>query len=63
MGDQAKRVVFRYNDNDKDTDVEIDILGDLPRYAVGDSRSHDQSQAFSESQSLFPHALELQIEG
>jgi hypothetical protein len=36
MGDQAKRVVFRYNDNDKDTDVEVDILGDLPSYAVGD---------------------------
>ena len=36
MGDQAKRVVFRYNDDDKDTDVEVDILGDLPQYAVGD---------------------------
>src|ERR1700746_3813713 len=36
MGAQAKRVVFRYNDNDKDTDVEVDILGDLPQYAVGD---------------------------
>jgi hypothetical protein len=36
MSDQAKRVVFRYNDDETDTDVEVDILGDLPQYAVGD---------------------------
>jgi hypothetical protein len=36
MSGQAKHVVFRYNDDDKDTDVEVDILGDLPDYAVGD---------------------------
>lgn len=35
MSDQAKQIVFRYND-DKDTDVEVDILGDLPDYLVGD---------------------------
>ena len=36
MSDQAKQVVFRYNDDDTDADVEVDILGDLPHYAVGD---------------------------
>jgi len=36
MSDQAKQVVFRYNDDDRDTDVEVDILGDLPHYSVGD---------------------------
>ena len=36
MRDQAKQVVFRYNDDDTDADVEVDILGDLPHYAVGD---------------------------
>ena len=36
MSDQAKQVVFRYNDDVKDADVEVDILGDLPHYAVGD---------------------------
>ena len=36
MRDQAKHVVFRYNDDDTDADVEVDILGDLPHYAVGD---------------------------
>ena len=35
MSHQAKQIVFRYND-DKDTDVEVDILGDLPDYLVGD---------------------------
>ena len=36
MSDQAKQVVFRYNDDETDADVEVDILGDLPHYAVGD---------------------------
>ena len=36
MIDQAKQAVFRYNDDDSDADVEVDILGDLPHYAVGD---------------------------
>jgi len=36
MGDQAKQVVFRYNDDETDADVEVDILGDLPHHAVGD---------------------------
>ena len=36
MSDQPKQVVFRYNDDDSDADVEVDILGDLPHYAVGD---------------------------
>jgi hypothetical protein len=36
MSDQPKQVVFRYNDDDTDADVEVDILGDLPQYAVGD---------------------------
>jgi hypothetical protein len=36
MSDQAKQVVFRYNNDDTDADVEVDILGDLPHYAVGD---------------------------
>ena len=36
MSDQAKHIVFRYNYDDKDTDVEVDILGDLPHFTVGD---------------------------
>ena len=36
MSDPAKQVVFRYNDDDTDTDVEVNILGDLPHYTVGD---------------------------
>jgi hypothetical protein len=36
MTDLGKQVVFRYNDDDTDTDVEVDILGDLPHYTVGD---------------------------
>jgi hypothetical protein len=36
MSDPAKHVVFRYNDDDTDRDVEVDILGDLPHYTVGD---------------------------
>ena len=36
MSDQAKQVVFRYNYDETDADVEVDILGDLPHYAVGD---------------------------
>ncbi len=36
MSDQAKQVVFRYNDDYTDADVEVDILGDLPHHAVGD---------------------------
>jgi hypothetical protein len=35
MSHKAKQIVFRYND-DKDTEVEMDILGDLPDYLVGD---------------------------
>jgi hypothetical protein len=31
-----KQVVFRYNGNDENADVEIDILGDLPDYDVGE---------------------------
>jgi hypothetical protein len=31
-----KQVVFRYNGDDKNGDVEIDILGDLPDYLVGE---------------------------
>ena len=33
---EHKQVVFRYNGNDENTDVEIDILGDLPDYEVGE---------------------------
>jgi hypothetical protein len=36
MKGEAKQIVFRYNDLDKDTDVEVDILGDLPHYTVGE---------------------------
>jgi len=36
MSDPAKQVVFRYNEDETDADVEVDILGDLPHYAVGD---------------------------
>ena len=36
MADQAKQVVFRYNDDETDADVEVDILGNLPDYTVGD---------------------------
>jgi hypothetical protein len=35
MNGQAKRIGFRYND-DQNTEVEVDILGDLPDYLVGD---------------------------
>ena len=31
-----KHVVFQYNGDDKNRDVEIDILGDLPDYLVGE---------------------------
>jgi hypothetical protein len=31
-----KHVVFQYNDDEKNRDVEIDILGDLPDYQVGE---------------------------
>jgi hypothetical protein len=31
-----KRVEFCYNGDDQERDVEIDILGDLPYYQVGD---------------------------
>jgi len=36
MSRQAKQVEFRYTDDNTDTDVEVDILGDLPHYTVGD---------------------------
>jgi hypothetical protein len=35
MSARANRILFRYNE-DKDTDLEVDILGDLPVYLVGD---------------------------
>jgi hypothetical protein len=31
-----KQVVFRYSDGDNDKDIEVDILGDLPYYQVGE---------------------------
>jgi len=36
MTRQAKQIEFRYTDDDTDMDVEVDILGDLPHYTVGD---------------------------
>ena len=36
MKGEAKQIVFRYNDLDKDIDVEVDILGDLPYCTVGE---------------------------
>jgi hypothetical protein len=33
---EHKQVVFRYNGNDENADVEVDILGDLPDYQVGE---------------------------
>jgi hypothetical protein len=33
---EHKQVVFRYNGDDEDADVEVDILGDLPDYQVGE---------------------------
>jgi hypothetical protein len=59
MGDQAKRVVFRYNDNEKDTDVEVDILGDLPQYAVGDivARRGKSLDSCSGCERTGPHRL------
>jgi hypothetical protein len=32
----GKQVVFQYYGDKKDADVEVDILGDLPYYLVGD---------------------------
>ena len=59
MRDQAKQVVFRYNDDDTDADVEVDILGRSP--AIRRRRYCDTQgkvlEGCSGSESPGPHRL------